>query len=1189
MYNGSFRKALTALHFADLHLSEVNLEQTKPALDFIVDEVERRRPDLVVFAGDLIVKRGYITPSEDFLIKSAFLRMAELSKVVAIPGNHDTSNRFDRVDAVTGILTRDDHGVIKAIHRGITVSGSWEVFDLKMDGIFLRVFALPHPSKYLYLAANENEVGNHLNEVISEKLRSLMLGTVVVTEEGMPTILVGHGTITGGVTESEMVMTTENDIAIDRGWLPDCSSLMYGHLHKPQTVGKAVYSGSPAPLTFASEKLNPSYVLWEIPSDGSKATFERIPIPVAHQLLTIDIPEEAFSAPGTLGEGSSERRGWAPMDVLKARLQGMDVEGAKVRLRYRIPEDLATLVDKAEIRRFLDQLGVFEHRIVGESVSPIKVRAEEMDPDLSIEVMLKYWARLEPLRKEMLDEIKSVAREVDNQIPENQRYKFVGSDYQITSIKAQNFKPLIDIDIEFNKLGRIVCISGENHNGKSQVAELERFAFWKVLRKGTLLSDAVRHGTDHCKVRVWFSANGKDYRVDRSIRLDGKGNAKSDVVFSVKDHGEYKAINEGDATQTQEAIEQVVGTYRMYRTTRFGSQKEISLLVNMLPSEMKDTLQEAINIGVFDIRKQVASTVLEELKKKWHEQNDQIVRLEKEVESKHDLATELEITRGKKKDIEGHIGDLKRRLEEAKLDRLEVEKASEQMGKLEISRLKIDREIQDIKSKLKKKRELVQNREKVEAGVKRSKELRKLLQAMSDQEVKYREFEVEFTKKRSELIWREGETRRRQSELEGELQRKEFEAKQVTGEYERRVNDLKNRIQKLENRSNLASEVPCVGTDMNHTCKLLHNARESKATLHVVTEELTSLQENPPDTKQDDNDLLFIKRQMGAVSGELEEVKEEMVKLEENEKTQMEKVGYDRGEHRELKRSLEEMEKSNFEQLEKDLVIAEEQINGLEKELEQLRSEKDKLSSKYETLLSFIEKHDDLNIKVERLEGRLEEREKARDDSIEKLGMLRNSLESIQKVERELDQTRKTVAGLAKRIQAYEMYMAAVSRDGIPFLLLEKVLPCFERDANQFLCVDEGFSSTLRIVVNPLRETKSGKLRDEVVIRYIDDRGNHPLGEASGWQEVAIGYALRAAMAKLQATATGTKINHCIYDEGWGVFDEKNVLMGKRMIQKLGEEFGQFFYITHLPTLKEVADTTITVKAIEGGSEIEIS
>lgn len=1183
MSSGSFRKALTVLHFADLHLSEVNLEQTKPALDFIVDEVERGRPDLVVFAGDLIVKRGYITPYEDFLIKSAFLKMAEVSTVVAIPGNHDTSNRFDRVDAVTGILTRDDQTVIRAIHPGIKVSGSWGVFDLKMDGILLRIFTLPHPSKYVYLAANENEVGDHLNTVISEKLQRLLLGTTVITKDGMPTILVGHGTITGGVTESEMVMTTENDIAVDRGWLPDCSCLMYGHLHKPQTVGKAVYSGSAAPLTFGSEKLDPSHVLWEIPMDGSKATFERIPIPVAHQLLTIDIPEEAFCASDNLGDAST------PMDVLKARLREMDLEGAKVQLRYRIPEELATLVDKAEIQRFLDQLGAFEHRILCESISPIRVRAEEMDQDLSIEAMLESWAGLEPLRKEMLKEIKSVAREVDNQIPEKERYKFVGNDYRITRIKAQNFKPLVDINIEYNKLGKIVCISGENHNGKSQLAELERFAFWKVLRKGTLLSDAVRHGAERCKVSVWFTANGKDYRVDRSVTLDGKGNAKSDIVFLLKDNGQYKALNEGNAAETQEAIEQVVGSYRMYRTTRFGSQKEISLLVNMLPSEMKDTLQEAISIGVFDVRKQVASTVLEELKKKWHEQNAQIVRLEKQVESKQDLEAELEVTRGNRNEIQERIRELKKQLEEVKAKWLEREKAAQEMRELDTSRLKVDSEIDDTKRKLEKKRRLVENREKVAGGVKRTQEFRKLLEVMSDKQVKYRESEVEFIKRRTELIQGDSEVRRRESQLAGELQRREFEVKRIIEKYEQRVNDFTDRIEELQNRSRLVNEVPCVGSEMNDTCQLLQNARESRLKLNVVTEELKCLQENPSETKEHEKGLLVIKTQMEAISRELEDVKAEMLKLEDHEKAEMEKVGYDKREHDELKRSLKEMEKINYEQLEKELVVAEQQINSLEKELKWLRSEKDKLDSKYEDLRSLTEKHDDLKVKVERLEESLEERENARDVFIEKLGRLQNSIESIQKVEAELNETAQTVEELTKQIEAHEMYMSAVSRDGIPFLLLEKVLPRFERDANQFLCVDEGFSSTLRILVNPLRETKSGELKDEVVIRYIDDRGNHPLGEASGWQEVAIGYALRAAMAKLQATASGTRINHCIYDEGWGVFDEKNILMGKRMIQKLGEEFGQFFYITHMSTLKEVADTTITVKAIEGGSEIEIS
>ena len=94
----------------------------------------------------------------------------------------------------------------------------------------------------------------------------------------------------------------------------------------------------------------------------------------------------------------------------------------------------------------------------------------------------------------------------------------------------------------------------------------------------------------------------------------------------------------------------------------------------------------------------------------------------------------------------------------------------------------------------------------------------------------------------------------------------------------------------------------------------------------------------------------------------------------------------------------------------------------------------------------------------------------------------------------------------------------------------------------------------------------NGETRDEVLITFVDDRGVHPLGEASGWQKTAVGYALRAAMGKLNANLTGTIINHCIFDEGWGVCDQNNQLIARKMIQRFGQEYGQFLYITHVET-----------------------
>jgi len=1172
-------ETITAIHFADLHLSEVNLEQTKPALDFIVNEVQERCPDLVVCAGDLIVKRGFITPSEDFIIKSAFLKMADVCQVVVIPGNHDSPNRYDRKDAVTGILMAEGEEHLRSIHPNIHTATGMASFNLGVDEKRFRVFTLPHPSKYFYLAHNENENGEEINSVIAAKIRDILLGYEASKGNGIPTILVGHGTIAGGLSDSEMVMTTENDIAIDRGWLPKFSAIMYGHLHRHQQVGNAVYSGSPAPLTFSSEGIEPAYLLWHIPGDGvGLSAYKEVAIPIDHQLLTLDIKKEEFS-----------NDSYTPMEILKRILEEYNIKDAKVRLRYQIPEDMASLINKAELHTYMDTLGAFEHKIVDEAISAIKVRAEHLDQSLSVDAMLDTWASLDPDRKEHLTAIKQIAEEVDRGIPSEERFKFQGTDYRLTRIKAQNFKPLMDVDVQFENLGKIICISGENRAGKSQFAELERFALWKELRKGTLLSDVVRHGSNDCKVSLWFSANGNDYRVDRSIKLDGRGNAKADLVFAGRKNGKFEPLNEGTATETQEAIERVVGTYSMYRTTRFGSQKEVSLLVNMLPSEMKDTLQEAINVGIFDVRNKVASEISKDLHRGYENTRAKATDLEGQVAHKSDVEAQLTMTEERKEHYQGIMKELQTEITKVKEKFTESNRAKERVEELKEAKNKHSSDIANTDQTISRKKTILENEDKVNAGIKRTQKVRNLISEFRKKQDEYQRTKLELSEKHKKLMTNQLNLKNDRANITTEIEKLKWSRQNIIDERKKELSLLKDKISEYTQSAQLVDEVPCVDTDMNETCQLLQSARKSRSQAELCEKNLKELTDNPPDTKSLDEQIQTKETRKIELDKEIKTIEEQIENLTDVEEKRLEKIGFDPDELKNLGTELSSLEEANYSQLKEELLVADEQIKSLEKEKERLQGELEKVETEYWKLVPIANKYDELVEKDRILVDKYADVESNKNIFIERIGKIKQELESIKVLEEKLKNILTEIEKEGEKIKAYQMYIAAVSRDGIPFLLLEKVLSRFEQYANDFLCVDEGFPNILRIKVNPLRETRSGKIKDEVVIRFIDDRGEHPLGESSGFQEVAIGYALRAAMAKIQAAATGTQIKHCFFDEGWGACDDQNILLGKRMIQKFGGEFGQFFYITHRNTLKEVADTQIIITPIAGGARVEVS
>lgn len=1176
---------LNILHSADLHLNERNLEQTQPALNQIVELVRQEKPSLFVFAGDMGVKRGSVTPTEVHILKSAFLDIADVCPVVAISGNHDIVNRYDRVDTVTGILTRiDKEGEgRKPIHSNITVRSTLDVVEINLgEAGYIRVVTLPHPSKYNFLASNEKANGD-INQIISDKLHSALIGieaNLNNSDPSIPTIVVGHGTIAGGLADNEMLMTTDIDVAIPREWLPTTGvvAYMWGHLHKTQSIGKLTdiplyYSGAPSPLTFGQERQEPTILRWSI--TGDKAETELIPLDVAHQLFTIEIGEDSFT------------NGKPPIDTVRGIIESNNLNGAKVRLRYSIPREKANMLVSADLSRMLYDKGAHEAKVVAEVLEDIDIHLEDISTEMTQEALLEAWAEIDPERNTYLGKMKKIASETDAAIPADEIHKLQGVDYRVTRLVAHNFKPLIDVDVNFSELGQTICISGANHNGKSQIAEAERFALWKVIRRGTSLSDVVRHGTDEAKVSIYFTSQGKNYRVDRIIKLTAKGAAKGDVVFSTETaSGEYQSLNEGTASVTQDEIERLVGTYSMYRSTRFGSQSEIDLLCTLLPSEMKDTLQEAINVGAYDLRQQTAKIARDELVRESHEVTYEIEKLEEIVSDESELQDERKTCITDMNNIETEMADLSSRLETLTTQSAKAEQAQTDIdAKLDAKR-KIESEMTDGQNIIYRLEKILDNRITIDEGVDRTKKLRKKLEEARQQRDASSKIKMEYSEKTTELHKQLQELKSEIVRTESRVDAIELQKKRKQEDHDASIARMQDELYKAQEAGGLVENVPCAGMDIQAECELLSHAHTAAKKADDIQRQM---KETPLTVDISEEDAEHEKLTTALVGTEKDYAKFEKQVEELDAEAEKKLAEFPESQQLEsIKADLEDEEKQNWFKIREELLVAEEKISNANEKTVKLKDDLIALEKDITELQTVAADLHDLKDNLRTVKTAQDELQRKRDILSDKMGQLKQRIKDIEVAKEELGKLRQQTEEASELIVAHNLYQRAMGRDGIPFLLLERSLPRFEQYANEFLCVDEGFGNNLRIHIQSRKELQDGSERNEVLIRYVDDRGIHPLGEASGWQKTAAGYALRASLAKVQAMATGAQINHCLYDEGWGVFDADNIMMGRRMIQKFGEEFGQFFYITHVDAMKEIADTTIKVHAVEGGARVEI-
>lgn len=1128
------------------------------------------------------MQRGYITPTESFVIRNTILELADIAPTIVIPGNHDMSNRYDRVDAVTGLLgrLRDES---PTIHDRLRLSVRPESFVLPgVDAT--RFYTLPHPTKYFYLSQETETDPSEVNVVLTKAMEQIILGHATEANNqpsGWSQILIGHGTINGGIADSEAVMTNENDLAIDRKWLPDMTAVMYGHLHKRQAVGAGFYCGAIAPLTYAQQNMVPSFELWEFPGGEEPPRHYPMEIPVAHQMLTAEIGMDKFSNVND-----------DPFDIVVKTLEPLAVKNAKVRVRIEISRERESLVNRKRIEEYLDRADVHSHKVVIDPVDPLRVRADSMTQESGMDNMLETWAEMDPDRAGSLDMMKKIDKEVTATIPPEEMFKLAGIDYRLKRIRARNFKPLVDIDIVFEKLGKVICIIGDNHIGKSQIAEVERFGLWKILRPGTLLSDAVRIGTNSTEVILDFVAikdgNEVERQVKRTLKLNNKGIASSDLIFSEKKGEGYVPLNEGTAGETQTAIEKLVGTYSMYENTRFGSQSDIDLLCGKSPAEMKDAMQESMNFTQFDLKQTAAEKGLKEIRGKYENATMNMESLQEQVSGEDDLRKQIEQSEEMKITKDNEINGLQKQIAEITVKIDSISDTKEEAGRLnalisEKTRLldAEERAITDAKAILGQAYAAKHGLEEIKRLSALVDETRNKMTALSTR------MQADGQKLR-ELNTRSrsfGDANNKFIQDMASLQR---EINQVQTEHDAKITRCENDLKRTNETAALIDTVPCADMDINSQCDLLANAHKAREEATTLQTALDNYRSGAPDTSEIEERKRTMATEQEDMLKSAGEVDAAITEIEPRHKADQDE--YDRiGKNGKIDEdNLKQFRSMNYEEVQEKILVADTEIKNATENINRIDAEKKEAAIQYEKITKDSTDPAMLNTQVDSLRSNLRGVQSQQDQAVRQIGALEQNLKRVEDVKKEIVELQEAHSTGLARINAYVHYLAAVSRDGIPYLLMEKALPQFEQYANEFLCVDEGFEATLRVHIAATKDTQDGREKNEPVITFIDELGQHPLGESSGFQRVAIGYALRAAMAKIQAQSTGITIRHCIFDEGWGAFKENNYGLAQSMIRKLGQEFGQFFYITHIPALQEIADTVIMVNAVDGGAEITI-
>ena len=161
---------------------------------------------------------------------------------------------------------------------------------------------------------------------------------------------------------------------------------------------------------------------------------------------------------------------------------------------------------------------------------------------------------------------------------------------------------------------------------------------------------------------------------------------------------------------------------------------------------------------------------------------------------------------------------------------------------------------------------------------------------------------------------------------------------------------------------------------------------------------------------------------------------------------------------------------------------------------------------------------------------------------------------------------------LENKLKAYEYYLEAIRRDGIPYELISDALPYIEEAVNEILS---------QIVEFTIKFETDGKN----ILTYIKyEKSCWPLEMTSGMEKFISSLAIRVALINVSNLP---RPNFLAIDEGFGNLDSDNLNSMFMLFEYLKTEFDFILVISHLDALKDAADGLFEINISDGFSKIK--
>lgn len=278
-----------------------------------------------------------------------------------------------------------------------------------------------------------------------------------------------------------------------------------------------------------------------------------------------------------------------------------------------------------------------------------------------------------------------------------------------------------------------------------------------------------------------------------------------------------------------------------------------------------------------------------------------------------------------------------------------------------------------------------------------------------------------------------------------------------------------------------------------------------------------------------------------------------------------------------MKKSLDAIDRENLkEKIEKYTQILEKEKDAQIK-ISEKGLELSKLEGKCQSLKSLIAESEQ-NLSEMRLRV-------SDTDEAERIYLARNMISNLTKTINDKDAERlslmQTVGTLDSKIERtkaekekysklisdwrlYELFINAVSKNGIPLKITSIQLPAINIEISKILQGVTGF--TVELVADP--ETNEM----EIYLNYGDSKRIIECG--SGMEKMMASLAIRVALINITSLP---KSDLLIIDEGFGALDDMNVESCTRLLNSLKKWFKSILVISHVDAVKDAVDNVLDI------------